>query len=152
MAGIVVRDPFDLDLDESFTNLREAVEGRLRERARTWPPRRSLDRPIPIDISEQDGTLTIEASLPGFDRSEVEVDFVGGAFTIRARHQEEEKVRDAHYYRRERRRGVVSRRIELPGMSDEEVEPEAILKNGVLTIKVPMPKTAQAKHVEVKAS
>jgi HSP20 family protein len=71
--------------------------------------------------------------------------------SIRATHSEEQTDEDARYYRRERRYGSVGRRIALPGvLHDAEVDGE--LKDGVLTLRIPVPEQAKPKQIEIKGS
>lgn len=114
-----------------------------------WPSTMTEDGALAVDISERDGKLIVEASLPGFKKEEVDVQVHDGVLSIRAQHSEEKEERSGKYYRRERSWGSVSRRIALPGVvKDAPVEAE--LKNGVLTLQVALPEQSGPKSVTIK--
>jgi HSP20 family protein len=144
MADIVRRDPFigmrqmmDRLFDDSF--FRPLHDTGFDEGT------------LPVDIYESDGTLKVRASLPGFDKDDIDVQVHEGVLSINAKHVEESETKDEHYYRKERRVGSVSRRIALPGVvHDAEVEAE--LTNGVLTLSLPLPEKAQPKQIEIRGS
>lgn len=150
MANIIVRDPFEAAYRD-FVRLGGS-------RARFFAPR-PLSRPVtlrshgtlPLDISEKDGALIVRASLPGFATEEVEVELDGGVLSISATRADEQQAEDERHYRRERRSGSLSRRIALPdAVADAEVDAE--LKDGVLTLTIPIPEASRPKQIEVHSS
>jgi HSP20 family protein len=105
---------------------------------------------LPIDVSEnKEGQIVVRATLPGFKKEEVEVRVENGALCLTANHKEESESKSENYYRKERSWKSVNRRIALPGKPlDAGVTAE--LRDGVLLVKVPQAKDAQAKKIEVK--
>ena len=106
---------------------------------------------LALDMYEQDGALKVEASLPGFKKDEVDVQVHAGILSIKAQRssETEEGERGSKFYRRERSWGAVSRRVALPGIvKDAEVDAE--LRNGVLTLTIPVPAQPQPKQIEIK--
>ena len=72
-----------------------------------------------------------------------------GVLSIKAEHTDEKEERGERFYRRERRIGSVSRRIALPGVvHDAQVDAE--LKDGVLTLSIPLPEKAKPKQIEIR--
>ncbi len=144
MADIVRRDPFvgmrqimDRLFDDSFFR---ATDG--------WGLEEGT---LPVDISEVDGKLGVRASLPGFKREDIDVQVHEGVLSIKAEHTEEAETRGERFYRRERRLGSLSRRIALPGVvHDAKVDAE--LKDGVLTLTLPLPEKAKPKQIEIRGS
>lgn len=150
MAIIVRRDPFAFTTRDFTTAFDRLFSDAWR---RTSPARRgaSGEGTLALDVAERDGEWLVRASLPGFSKDEVAVQVHEGVLSIEARHQQEETDDDTRYYRRERRSGAVSRRIALPGvLRDAEVEGE--LKNGVLTLRIPVPEQARPKQIEIKSA
>jgi HSP20 family protein len=147
VADIVRHDPFRL-LDREFGGLRGALD-------RLWNepfPRAGLleEGALDVDVYQRKGSVVVEASLPGFAREEIDVQFHEGVLSIKAEHSEEHEEHDKNYYRRERHYGAVSRRLALPGIvTDAPVD--ATLKGGVLTIKIAAPATPVPKPIEIKA-
>ncbi len=109
---------------------------------------------LPVDIAEKDGDIVVRASLPGFEKDEIDVQVHEGVLSITAKRSEqhEESGDDGErYYRRERRAGSVSRRIALPGGVDG-AKVEAELRDGVLTLTIPTPEQSKPKQIEIETA
>ena len=148
MADIVRHDP--------FTSLRQTVDrlfddSFFRDSFFRTPGRLMDEGTLPVDISETEGALVVRASLPGFQKEDIEVNVNDGVLSIKGQHSEAHEVQGEHFYRRERTFGSVSRRIALPGIvADADVHAE--LKSGVLTLRIPLPEKAKPKQVEINAA
>jgi len=103
---------------------------------------------LPVDLSENETNYIIRASLPGFDKDDVQVEVHDGVMTINAQHEEEEEEKNERYYRRERRVGSLTRRIALPGQVLEN-DTQAQLRDGVLTVRVPKAKPETPHKVKI---
>jgi len=85
--------------------------------------------------TEDDSKLTVEAHLPGFADSDVDVDVDSGALVIRAEKREREDDKGRKYLVRESNTSYY-RRIVLPEQADEEAM-QASFDDGVLRVTVP---------------
>jgi HSP20 family protein len=124
----------------------------FREAPWTEVPATWLDVRLPVDISQVDGNLKVEASLPGFAKDEIEVGLRGGVLSIEAKHSEEKETREMDYYRRERHSGAVSRRVSLPTAVADDAKVDAEFKDGVLRLLIPIPPEAKAAKIEIKGA
>ncbi len=104
---------------------------------------------LALDVSEDEKNVYVRASLPGFQREDVDVEVNDGVLTIKATHTEETEEKSERFYRKERRAGSLSRRLALPGVVLEG-QTEAELKDGVLTLTLPKSPTATPKKVKIK--
>lgn len=103
---------------------------------------------LPVDVSEDETSLIVRASLPGFSKEQVDVQVHDGVLTIRGERSEEKTEQTERYHRRERRTGSVSRMISLPDtVSAESVKGE--LKDGVLTVRLAKTPKAQPRKVQI---
>lgn len=140
MAGIVRYDPFDSTRDfvDRFFN-------------RAFGPAEASgydEGALGVDISETDSELIVRASLPGFAEDEIDVQLHQGVLAIKAEHTASEAHEDERYHRRERRWATLSRRLALPGvLHDADVNAE--LRNGVLTLRIPVPAAAKPKQIKI---
>lgn len=91
---------------------------------------------LAVDVSEDDTSVYVRASLPGFAKEEVSIEVHDSVLSIRAEHNEEREEKSEKFYRRERRFGSLSRSIALPSPV-REGEASAELKDGVLTVRIP---------------
>ena len=101
-----------------------------------------------VDIEEQDDAFVVEAELPGVERENVNIEFVGNELTITG--EAREKERKGAVRRQSRRTGRFDYRVSLPVHVDAE-KIEASLKDGVLTVRVPKSERAQRRKIEVKS-
>ena len=141
MYEIIRRDPFD----RAFRDLVSFVTADPFFRAPAWE---ADEGTLPLDISEGEGELIVRASLPGFNKDDIDVQIHNGVLSIKAEHAEEKETKDKHYYRKERRVGSVSRRIALPGVVSE-ANASADLREGVLVLRIPQAEVARPKAIPV---
>lgn len=103
---------------------------------------------IPLDISEDDTSFIVRATVPGFKKDEVEVEVLEGVLSIRAERAEEKEENTERYHRRERRSGSITRQATLPA-AVAEGQAKAELKDGVLTLRLPKVPEAQSKKIKI---
>lgn len=105
-----------------------------------------------IDIKESEKEITVTAELPGMDEKDVDVSVSGGALTIRGEKKEEKEEKEENFYRMERSFGSFNRSISLPDGLDID-KAVADFKKGVLTVRIPRSKEAQAaiKKIRIKS-
>jgi HSP20 family molecular chaperone IbpA len=102
----------------------------------------------PVDIYEGDDELVLLADLPGVETDALEIRVDRGTLTIQARAQH--VIRDEPIYREYRLTGFY-RQFSMPEDFDSD-RAEAVMKNGVLTLKLPRAERARPRRVEVRAS
>jgi len=105
-----------------------------------------------LDVLDDENSLQVEASLPGFSPDQVEISVHDGVLTIKGDlEQLEEQEESGKYYLRERRYGAFQRAIRLPVDVDADAA-EAVFENGVLNLTLPKVEAAKPKRITVKAS
>ena len=120
-------------------------------------PRSAAPGGMPVNVYETETGIAIDASLPGFDREDIEVTVERGRLRIRAEHNVDACDVDGHNHqdRRYRYREVYRRRAERSfdiGDRFESGAIEAQLGNGVLHLDLPRSETAQAQKIEIDAN
>jgi HSP20 family protein len=103
----------------------------------------------PIDMAEDEGSVTLTAELPGISRENLEVTIEDGVLTVQGEKKEEETAEGASYRRVERRFGQFERRIRLPEHIDAE-KVEASYKDGILRVRMPKTKATKPKAIPIK--
>jgi len=103
-----------------------------------------------VDITEEKGTITVTAELPGVSENDIDIALRDDQLTIKGEKrsdQEEKKESEGHIlHRTERSYGAFQRTLTLP----YRVEPEQItatFKDGILRVTIPKPADAQAQKV-----
>lgn len=147
MTDLMLRDPFTA-MDDPFTNMRHALDRLGAINFRRMPELLVEDGHLALDVREDDGAFTVEASVPGFTKDEIDVEVSDGALTIRAERHHEEERKEEHFHYRERYRGSVDRRVKLPGIA-ADAEVEATLKDGVLLLRIPVAEQSKTRHVAI---
>lgn len=104
--------------------------------------------PLPLDLSEDERSVIVRASLPGFRREDVSIEVHEGVLTISARRREEQEHKGERFYRKERRDSSLSRRVALPD-SVAEHGAEATLADGVLTLRLPKLEKEQPRKIAI---
>ncbi|GIW61476.1 MAG: heat-shock protein Hsp20 [Patescibacteria group bacterium] len=125
-------------LEDVFEEVEELVPATI------WPSTTYLQG---LSISEDDKNVYVEAAVPGVDPKEIEVTYENGVLTIRGEKKEEEKGKT---FRRRATRSFFYRIS--PGDVDPNKEPEAVCKNGVMTVTFAKVPEAKPKKIAVKTA
>jgi len=99
----------------------------------------------------EDGTYIIQFALPGVDPKEVEVSVMDNSLTIKGERKANHDSTGKEYFVREVTYGAFQRSVTLPeGVDAARVE--ATYANGMLEVRVPAPRAAMPRMIEVKAA
>lgn len=147
MPELMLRDPL-IALEDPLAEMRRALD-RL-DRSWFWgaPSLFAAEAKLAVDIREEGGTYIVETAVPGFAKDEIDVGTSDGVLTIRAEREGAEERAEERYLYRERYRGPLDRRIALSGLA-AEAEVDATLKDGVLTLRIPIAEKAKARRIEI---
>lgn len=129
---------------DRFDRLFEGWPTWFRRPVMLWPFE-GLEEMLRVDEYREDGTLVIRAEIAGIDpEKDVEVRVSDGVLHIEAQRREEEKKEGKDFRRQELRYGSFSRDLPLPdGATEADVK--ASYKDGILEVRVPVPKAEEAK-------
>ena len=146
MTNLIRRDP--------FTDLRSTMD-RLFDEGFSRPWRfinaESYEASMPVEVSETDNELVVQAALPGVNPDEVDVTVNNDVLTIKGEHKETTEEGKREFYRREIRYGSFNRSFTLPVKVDAD-QAEAHFDNGVLTLRLPKAASIRPKQIKVGAS
>ncbi len=102
----------------------------------------------PVDIYENDKSVTIKAELPGLNRDEIIVDISGNTLSIGGRKIKARDDKIDNYHVIERQYGSFKRTFKLP----EGVDMDKISANfeyGVLEINLPKEKSTSSRRISI---
>ena len=99
----------------------------------------------------QDGLYIIQLSLPGVDPKDVQVSFMDNVLTVKGERKADHDTTGKDYFVREVAYGAFERGFELPEGVDAALV-EAKHANGMLEVRVPAPRAATPRMIEVKAA
>jgi len=115
-----------------------------------WQPR-MLWSPQ-IDVQQRNDALIVRADLPGIDKDDIRIEVEGDSLVISGQRREErEEGGDEQGYRLvERNYGSFHRSVRLPqGTNPDEIT--ASMRDGVLTITLPLREEARPRRIEVQS-
>lgn len=169
-------------VDLSFSRRAEAAAPLRKERAGRRPPEDREDRPssrsthlrvateekddaldeVPPAAAEEEGELTvdiydkgdsivIQSTVAGVKPEDLDVSITNDSVTIRGKREHHEEVREDAYYYKELFWGTFSRSVILPEEIEEDMA-EAVLKHGLLSIKLPKKRRGVVQKLKVKVT
>lgn len=104
-----------------------------------------------VDIYETpDQTIVIKAEVPGVAREDIDVRVEHNTLTLRGERKHEVEIPNDQFHRVERLYGAFSRTFALPNRVDTDAV-TAEVKDGVLTITLPVKAEARPRQVEIAA-
>jgi HSP20 family protein len=99
----------------------------------------------------EDGAYVIQFALPGVDPKEVKVSLMDNLLTVKGERKADHDTAGKDYFVREVVYGAFERSVALPeGVDADQVE--AKYANGMLEVRVPRPRAATPRTIEVKAA
>lgn len=104
--------------------------------------------PLPLDISSTPEALVVDAALPGIRPDDVEITVEDGTLTIRAESRQEREVTEGEVLVSEIRRGSVSRAIALPsGLEPDKAT--ASFEHGLLHLSIPRAEAVKPRQIRI---
>ncbi len=104
---------------------------------------------LTIDVYQTDSDIVIKSTIAGVKPEDLDIQINNDMVTIRGERRKEDEIREEDYYYQECYWGAFSRSIILP-VDVEANKAEALMKNGILTIKLPKAETARARKIQVR--
>jgi HSP20 family protein len=131
---------FHHEVDDLFARFFNGAGDEGTQRAESWLPA--------AEGRIEDGSYVIQLALPGVDPKEVEVSLMDNVLTVKG---ERKADSGKDYFVREVAYGAFQRSFALPeGVDAAQVG--AKYANGMLEVRVPAPRAATARTIEVKAA
>jgi len=100
-----------------------------------------------VDIFETDGSIIVQAELPGVDRKDITLSLENNVLSLKGERRFEKETNQENYHRIERSYGAFSRSFSIPAIVDDQ-KIKADYKDGIL--KIELPKKEQLKPKQIK--
>jgi len=139
--GLTLRDAVNQLFEESFVRPWSTFGGSNGSRSSNY---------LPLDVFETEDSFVVKAFVPGVSPDHLDITYQQGTLTIRAE-QPVEHQEGVRYYLRERTGGTWLRSLQLPAAIDAS-HIDANLENGVLYLTLPKAPEAKPHKVQIKAS
>ena len=123
----------------SLAGSKQPISGQM------WSPGRIF--PL-LNVRKVENTYTITAEIPGMKTEDLEIKVEGDTVSLKGERKAEDPASGASYHRRERTAGTFQRSLTLPTRVDAD-RVKANYQNGVLTVTLPVEKSAEPKQITV---
>jgi HSP20 family protein len=108
----------------------------------------SAETALPLDVSTTSDELVVEAALPGIRPDDVDITVEDGTLTIRGATESDREDGEGEYLVREIRRGAFTRSMSLPaGLEPDRAT--ATFDNGVLTLRIPRAEEVKPRQIRI---
>src|SRR3989304_5409512 len=104
---------------------------------------------LPVDVKADSEGYEITAAVPGLKAEDLQIEILEDVVTLRGKTAERSEEADG-YLLRELDLGEFTRSLRLPDPLDAS-NAEAVVENGVLTLRIPKAEGARPKTIKVKA-
>lgn len=130
------------DIDDWFRRVFDGPVEPATQDGRSWHPA--------VEGWVENGTYVMQFVLPGVDPKGIEVSWMGNVLTVKGERKADDDT-GKDYFVREVAYGTFQRSFDLPeGVDAAQVE--AKYTNGMLEVRVPAPRAATSRMIEVKAA
>ena len=102
------------------------------------------------DIFETKEGYVFKIEVPGVPREDIQIEIINNTLTIKGQKKEQSEIRKENYHRIESYSGGFSRTFHLP----RDVEPEkidAVLRDGILELRIARTEGEQSKFIPIKS-
>jgi HSP20 family protein len=108
----------------------------------------SAETALPIDVATTADELVVEAALPGIRPDDVDITVEDGTLTIRGTTASDRQDGEGEYLVREIRRGMFARSMSLPAGLEAD-RAVATFDNGVLTLRIPRAEEVKPRQIRI---
>ncbi|MFH1460798.1 MAG: Hsp20/alpha crystallin family protein [Patescibacteria group bacterium] len=134
-----------LSLSEKMTKQESITEDKKSEEWLT-----ESEGQLTIDVYQTANEVVIKSTIAGVKPEDIDISMTNDMITIKGSRRKDEAVKEEDYYYQECYWGAFSRSVILP-VDVEADKAEAIMKNGILTIRLPKVEKVKTKKIEIKA-
>jgi len=130
-------------VEDLFPGLFESAADEVAQPVASWLPA--------AEGRLEDGTYVIQFALPGVDPKEVGLSVMDDVLTVKGERKANHDPTGKDYFVREVAYGAFQRSVRLPEGVDA-AQAEAKYTNGMLEVRIPAPRAATPRMIEVKAA
>ena len=134
-----------------LVSLRQAMDRLFEDsfmRPRGWGFPTEMGTSLPLDVTNTTDALVVEAALPGIRPEDVDITVEDGTLTIHAESKDEREQTQGETLVSEIRRGSMSRTVTLPtGLEADKAT--ATFENGVLRLTFPRAEAVKPRQIRI---
>lgn len=103
---------------------------------------------LTLDVFRDGNDIIIKSTIAGVSSDEIDISITNDMVTVKGERKKDQKVKNSDYYYQELYWGRFSRSVILPVDIDPD-KAKASMKNGVLTIRLPMASKNKTKKISL---
>jgi HSP20 family protein len=104
---------------------------------------------LTLDVYQTESDIVIKSTVAGVSPEDIDITITGDMITIKGKRNRDEDIPDDNYYYQECYWGPFSRSVILPVDIDSE-RMDAVIKNGILTVKLPKVEKEKTRKLKVR--
>lgn len=104
---------------------------------------------LTIDVYQTDGEIVIQSAIAGIEPEDLDISVEKDVVAIRGKREKQVEEKGQNYFYQECYWGRFSREIILPAEVDSS-KAKAVIKNGILTIRIPKAKKIKTKKLVIE--
>ena len=104
---------------------------------------------LSADIWEEDNNIFVKMAMPGIKKEDIKISVTADSLTVEGNSKEESEKKDKKYFLKTFQTSSYSQSFNLPTTVNPDAV-EAKFEDGVLTVRLPKAKEAQAKQITIK--
>lgn len=120
----------------------------LSSREQIWPAKEE-EGELAIDVYQTPEEIILESTIAGVEPKDLDISITNDMVTIRGKRERKEKIKTEDFFFQECFWGAFSRSIVLPQEVDAD-KAKAVLKNGVLNIRLPKLERTKTKKLKIE--
>lgn len=145
------------DMDQIRNEMNEMMREMFSGNWFSFPNLRKMEQMLPtnfqpsLNVRSEGSHLVVETAVPGIDKKDIHLTVTRDSLTLRGEYKKEEKSEKDKVFHSEMHYGSFYRSVALPAEVDAN-KVKAELKDGMLTIRMPMlkPENHQQVKIDVK--
>lgn len=134
--------------ESEFDNPVEAKLVAFRNGDRPDPKRDNGEGQLTVDVYQTEDDIIIKSTIAGVTSEDIDISITNDMVTIKGVRKPDERVRQNDYYYQELYWGPFSRSVILPEDIDAD-NAKALMKNGILTLRLPKLSKTRTKKIKV---
>lgn len=130
----------------------EVLEKALEEKKTDWleEAAEGEEGQLTIDVYQTPSDIVIKSTVAGVNPEDIDISIANDMVTVKGRRMKDKEVSAENYYYQELYWGAFSRSVILPVEVDSD-KAKAVIKNGILTIRLPKSEKVKAKKIKVRS-
>ncbi|OIO50326.1 MAG: molecular chaperone [Candidatus Brennerbacteria bacterium CG11_big_fil_rev_8_21_14_0_20_43_10] len=123
-----------------------------KEQRDVFLPAAELEGELAVDVYQTPTEIVIQSPIAGVDENDIDISLEGDMITIRGKRAQEQTVDEKDFFYQECYWGSFSRTVSLPTSEVDIDKAQAVMKNSILTIRIPKIDKKRSKKLKIQSA